>query len=323
MPQAPEFWSRTGLVSDLLLPLAWSHAALGAARRRLVQPWHASVPVLCVGNLVTGGAGKTPVVLSLAQILREAGKAPHILSRGYGGSLHGPLRVDPAKHTAVEVGDEPLLLAEAAPTWIGADRARSARAAIAAGAEMLLLDDGFQNPMLHQDLGLLVIDGAYGLGNGRVIPAGPLREPASSGVARAQALVVVGADRIDFAPGDKLLLAARLVPQEAADLAGRKVIAFAGIGRPEKFFLTLRELGSELIAAYPFPDHHRYREGELAGLADAARGADALLVTTEKDCMRLTPQWRARMRTLKVVIEWSDRAALLSLLVPLLGAARG
>jgi len=323
MLQAPEFWTRTGLASDLLLPLAWSHAALGAARRRFAQPWHASVPVLCVGNLVAGGAGKTPVVLSLAQILRDTGKAPHILSRGYGGSLAGPVRVDPARHSADEVGDEPLLLAEAAPTWIGADRTQSARAAIAAGAELLLLDDGFQNPALHQDLALVVIDGAYGLGNGRVIPAGPLREPAAVGMARAQAVVVVGRHRADLAPQGKPVLAARLVPCAADDLKGQKLLAFAGIGRPEKFFATLRELGAEMAATRAFADHHRYDEAELTRLMAEAGRRHAQLITTEKDRVRLSPPWRERIRALKVAIEWEDRVALLRLVAPLLSATHG
>jgi tetraacyldisaccharide 4'-kinase len=323
MPQAPEFWTRSGLLSDLLLPLAWSHAALGAARRRRRPSWRASVPVLCVGNLVAGGAGKTPVALSLAPILHAAGKAPHILSRGYGGSLEGPVQVDPVRHSASETGDEPLLLAQAAPVWIGRDRVASARAAIAAGAQILLLDDGFQNPTLHQDLALVVIDGAYGLGNGRVIPAGPLREPATDGLARAQAIVLIGDDRTGIARCGKPLLTARLEPRGAADLKGQRVVAFAGIGRPEKFFATLRALGAELVAAHPFPDHHTYREVELARLSAEASAQRAQLITTEKDRVRLTPPWRERIRALKVEIVWDDMAALMRVLAPVLDLRHG
>jgi tetraacyldisaccharide 4'-kinase len=323
MPQAPEFWGRSGLLSDLLLPLAWSYAALGAARRRRRPSWQASVPVLCIGNLVAGGAGKTPVALSLAPILRAAGKVPHILSRGYGGSLTGPMQVDPARHSAAETGDEPLLLAQAAPTWIGADRVASARAAIAAGAQILLLDDGFQNPTLHQDLSLVIIDGAYGLGNGRVIPAGPLREPAAGGLARAQAIVLIGDDRTGIARCGKSLLTARLDPRGADDLKGQKIVAFAGIGRPEKFFATLRALGADLVTTHPFPDHHPYRESELARLVAEASTQGALLVTTEKDRVRMTPPWRARIRVLKVEIVWDDVAALMRLLAPVLALRHG
>jgi len=310
MPQAPEFWQRRGLLSDLLLPLAWGHAALSAARRQATRPWYADVPVLCVGNLVAGGAGKTPVVLSLARLLTDAGRKPHILSRGYGGRLRGPLRVDPARHTASEVGDEPLLLARAAPTWIGSDRVASARAASAAGAELLVLDDGFQNPALHYDLSLLVVDGSYGLGNGRVIPAGPLREPAATGLARAQAVVLIGDGDMPEMLRGVTALRARLLPVDAAELGAKKVVAFAGIGRPEKFFTTLEELGAILLARRAFPDHHAYSEAELAALAEAASREGAVLVTTEKDCVRISPPWRERVRALAVTVDWADRDAL-------------
>jgi len=323
MLETPEFWAKPGLISGLLLPLAWSHAALGAMRRRFSHAWHASVPVLCVGNLVAGGAGKTPVSLSLAQIIGQAGIAPHILSRGYGGSLAGPLRVDPARHSAAEVGDEPLLLAQAAPTWIGHDRAASARAAIAEGAQILLLDDGFQNPALHQDVALVVIDGAYGLGNGRVIPAGPLREPADRGLARAQAVVVMGKPQASLALAGKTVLRAKLAPRGGDDFKGKKVIAFAGIGQPKKFFETLREVGAELAATHAFADHHTYRDTELARLAAEASEQGAALVTTEKDAVRVAPAWRHRLCVLKVEVEWEDKAALLRVLAPVMGPRHG
>ena len=195
--------------------------------------------------MTAGGAGKTPVVLSLAALFRARGQQPHILSRGYGGSLKGPLRVDPARHTADEVGDEPLLLAAAAPTWIGADRVASAQAAIAAGADLLLLDDGFQNPALAYDVSLIVIDGGFGFGNGRVMPAGPLREPIARALERASAAVIVGASAHTVAFDHLPVLGARLVPLEADDLKAARVVAFAGIGRPAKFFATLRELGAD------------------------------------------------------------------------------
>lgn len=323
MPSAPKFWAKPCLLSDLLLPLAWGHAALGSLRRRVTHPWHAGVPVLCVGNLVAGGAGKTPVTLSLAGILTQAGLSPHILSRGYGGSLTGPERVDPARHTAAEVGDEPLLLAQAAPTWIGHDRIASARAAIAAGAQILLLDDGFQNPALHQDLALIVIDGAYGLGNGLVIPAGPLREPAETGLARASAVVLMGDNRTGITFPGKTVLKARLVARGAADLKGKELVAFAGIGQPKKLASTLEEVGATVVTLHAFADHHPYRETELARLAAEATGKGAALVTTEKDAVRLTPSWRQHIRTVKVEVAWEDRAALLDVLEPFLGHPDG
>jgi tetraacyldisaccharide 4'-kinase len=312
----PEFWARQGLLPSLLRPLAWAYAAGGAARRAWIHPWRAPVPVICVGNLVAGGAGKTPVALSLAQKLRERGAGVHLLSRGYGGSLDGPLAVDPARHVASQVGDEPLLLAAMAPCWVARDRVAGAKAAIAVGAKLLLLDDGLQNSTLAKDLSLLVIDGGYGFGNGHVLPAGPLREPLDVGLARADAVVLVGEDELGVAPllTDKTVLRARLVPENASEFAGKPVVAFAGIGRPSKFFATLEELGARLMARHAFPDHHRYRESELSRMNEEADAAGAMLVTTAKDAARLTPTWRAKLCVLSVVVVWDDAQALDTLL---------
>lgn len=315
-PPTPEFWARPGAVPRLLQPLAWGFAAAGAMRRALARPWHAPVPVICVGNLVAGGAGKTPVTLSLAGRLAARGVAVHILSRGYGGSIVGPERVDPARHGAAEVGDEPLLLAQAAPCWVARDRVASAKAAAAAGATLLLLDDGFQNPALAKDLSLLVVDGGYGFGNGHVLPAGPLREPVAAGLARADAVALIGADEAGVTPrlAGKPVLRACLVAENAADFAGRAVIGFAGIGRPAKFFATLEALGARLVARHAFPDHHPYGENELRRLQRAADAAGALLVTTAKDAVRLPLRWRTRTRILTVRVAWDDEAALDTLL---------
>jgi tetraacyldisaccharide 4'-kinase len=311
----PEFWSRPGLVPSLLEPAAQAYAALGAARRALATPYRATVPVICVGNLVVGGAGKTPVVESLTRLLVSRGRHPAILSRGYGGGAAGPVQVDPARHDAAAVGDEPLLLARTAPVWVARNRAAGARAAIAAGADCLVMDDGFQNPSLVKDLSLLAVDGGYGFGNGRVLPAGPLREPASQGLARADAVVLIGEDRAGMLPRlRKPVLRAALLPRNGGDFAGVSVIAFAGIGRPEKFFATLEAVGARLFGRHAFPDHHPYGDDELQRLTDAAAAQGARLVTTEKDWMRLAPGWRARIATLAVTVAWQDEAALLTLL---------
>jgi tetraacyldisaccharide 4'-kinase len=323
MPQAPEFWAQPGLISDLLSPLGWAYGAAARARRALARPARLGAPTICVGNLTAGGAGKTPVVLSLAALLREKGRKPHILSRGYGGTRKGPLQVDPARHGASEVGDEPLLLAAAAPTWIGADRIASARAAIAAGADLLLLDDGFQNPALHYDIALIAIDGGYGIGNGRVMPAGPLREPIAPALLRATAAVVIGDNEALLALEGLPVLSAEIAPVDGAALRGARVFAFAGIGRPAKFFATLAACGADIAWTRDFPDHHSYRDGELVALAAAAQAKGATLVTTEKDWVRLSPAWREKIRALKVELRWSDQAALERVLAPVMGMTHG
>ncbi len=315
--RAPEFWERRGILSGLLQPLAAAHALAGIARRLLIPAWRAAVPVVCVGNLVAGGAGKTPVVISLADLLTGQGRLPHILSSGYGGALHGPLRVDPSRHDAADVGDEALLLARAAPTWVARDRAAGARHAIAAGAELLVLDDGFQNPSLAKDLSFIVVDGGYGFGNGRLIPAGPLRESISSGLARAQAAILIGADTSGAAArlnGFVPILRARLVAQGAEDLVGRPVFAFAGIGRPAKFRATLTELGARIVGAQDFPDHHPYREAELRRILALANAAGALPVTTAKDWVRLPQAFRPEIRAVEVTLDWAQTAPLIELL---------
>lgn len=313
--RAPEFWARPdSAATRLLAPLACAWTMAGRARRHLVRPAHVPVPVICVGNLVAGGAGKTPVVAALARYLGASGVAAHILTRGYGGWRPGPLRVDPTRQGFAEVGDEALLLAREAPTWIARDRRAGAWAAVAAGARIILMDDGFQNPSLHKDHSILVIDGNYGLGNGRVMPAGPLREPPGDGLARADACILIGADRAGIAralPADLPLHRARLVPAAGgADLGGRRLLAFAGIGRPAKFFATLRDLGADPAVAQSFPDHHRFREDELLRLEALAAGLGARLVTTDKDAVRLPPSWRARVAVLRVTVAWEDVAAI-------------
>jgi tetraacyldisaccharide 4'-kinase len=318
----PEFWSHGGAWSALLAPAGWLFGAAGTVRRAVTRPWRAPVPVLCVGNLVVGGAGKTPVALDLAQRLAARGAVPHILTRGYGGSLPGPIRVDPAQHSYREVGDEALLLARVAPTWICADRVQSARSAIAAGATVLVLDDGFQNPSLVQDLKFLVVDSVYGLGNGRLIPAGPLREPAASGFARADAIVLMGDGPGDFArlAGGPPVLRACLTPTaEAPALTGARVVAFAGIGRPEKFFATLGLFDAEVVGRHPFPDHQPYSQLMLEGILAEAERAAARVVTTEKDWVRVPAELRQRIIPIPVRISWdtvSEVTALLGKLLP-------
>ncbi len=310
--KTPGFWTKFSLVSTLLLPLSGLYFLGAQVRPLLTKPVKVNVPVLCVGNLTAGGAGKTPTVVALVEFLRELGAVPHVLSRGYGGSLSGPLQVDPDKHSAGEVGDEPLLLARHAPVWIGKDRVASAKAAIVAGATVLIMDDGFQNPSLNKDLSLLVVGGSYGFGNQRLLPAGPLREGLSSGLARSQGMLIIGEDVHnvgEYAEG-KALLKARIQADNAASqrLNGQDVVAFAGIGLPEKFRKTLEALGANVVSFQAFADHHKFTISEIEALIGKAKDLDVPLVTTEKDWVRLPEKLRASVQQLPIEVVFEDEA---------------
>jgi tetraacyldisaccharide 4'-kinase len=289
----PAFWWRPDS-GGLLAPLAAIYGAVAWSRIQ-GQGASAGVPVICLGNLTVGGAGKTPAALAVAHLLLEARERPFFLSRGYGGKLVGPLRVDPAFHHSADVGDEPLMLARLAPTIVARDRVAGARLARSAGAGIIVMDDGFQNPSLAKDLAILVVDGRRGIGNGRVIPAGPMRAPLDIQVARAGALVVVGppdgaAKVLDTARRHGVAVFHGRLEADRSSLAalgGRKVLAFAGIGDPEKFFTTLAEAGVAVADRSSFADHHRYTAKEAQALLARAQAQNLMLITTEKDHVRL------------------------------------
>jgi tetraacyldisaccharide 4'-kinase len=312
--RAPDFWRRDGPPARLLAPLGQMFGQAGRLRRRWIVPRRAPVPVICVGNLTVGGAGKTPVALALAERLLARGERPHFVTRGYGGRARGPLRVDPARHDCALVGDEALLLAARAPTWLARDRLAGADAAARAGAGLVILDDGFQNPWLAPDVALLVVDGGYGFGNRRLLPAGPLREPMADGLSRATAVVRIGADRVGIdrlLPAELPCLAAELRPAPAAPaVAGRRVLAFAGIARPEKLFTTLSAAAAELVGCEAFADHHRYRRAEIERLLARAAREEAFCITTSKDAVRLPADLRARIAVLPIAVSWRHPAAL-------------
>ncbi len=323
--KAPGFWYREpGLAARVLSPVGSLYAGAGRWRIDRAQPARAGVPVICVGNVVAGGAGKTPVAIAVARHLIAAGHRPHFLSRGYGGRKAGPLRVDPATHDARAVGDEPLLLAAEAPCWVSRNRPAGARAAVADGAGVLVMDDGFQNPTLHKDVSLLVVDGESGFGNGRMIPAGPLRERPVDAISRASAAILMGEDTSGIGAllkrYDLPVIRARIVPEgETGWLRGRPVIAFAGIARPEKFFDTLRGLGATLVARFAFADHQAISADEVMRMVDLAAEADAVLMTTSKDQVRLPAEARQMVTSLPVTVEWADEPALVTALRPVLG----
>ncbi len=301
--QAPEFWQDRRLVARLLAPAGWVFAAGGWLRQLRARPVVVPVPVLCVGNLVAGGAGKTPTVLALAEILQA--RRPHILTRGYRGRLAGPVQVDAFRHTIADVGDEPLLLTRRWPTWVSRDRVAGAQAAAAAGAGVILMDDGFQNPALAKTLSVLVVDAAQGIGNGYCIPAGPLREPVSRGLRRADAVVLIGGGELPFVWRGPVFRAAVAPYDDAGQWRGRRVVAFAGIGRPGKFFATLDALGADVYARHAFADHHVYTGQEIERMTrDLPDGAS--LVTTEKDHVRLPQEWQGRVAALPVRLQFAE-----------------
>lgn len=303
-PSTPTLGDR--VLSYLLAPFAALYSAGALIRQRMVVPERISVPVICIGNFTAGGAGKTPTAIAIAQRLETNGETPHFVSRGYGGQEAGPVRVDAERHSSTDVGDEPLLLSRHGPTWVSQDRIAGALAAERAGASVVLLDDGFQNPALHKDLSLLVVDTGAGIGNGSVLPAGPLREPIAAALKRTHGIVALGTDAlpIDLARRAEEtsipVFRATLQPDDevGASLTGDKWVAFAGIGRPEKFFSTLRGMGAILIQTRPFPDHHPFSEKDAQALLDLAGREEARLITTEKDAVRLQKAGSAMVQKL-------------------------
>jgi len=313
----PGFWYRpASFKSHMLRPLAALYGAI-AARRLKRRGTDAGIPVVCVGNYHGGGAGKTPMVLALARLLQELDETPVVLSRGYRGRMRGPVRVDPAHHTAADVGDEPLMLASQLPVVVARDRVDGVVLAKSMAASVILMDDGFQNPAVKKDVSLIVIDSARGLGNGQVMPAGPLRAPLPAQIERTDALVVIGdgngADALaaEIAARGKPVLRARFVADDAslAALRGKRVLAFAGIGDPARFFNTLRDNGIDVVRGRTFADHHAFSPKEIEALLAEARRDGLVPVTTEKDLARL-PDKAGEIVPFKVTLAFDDAGGL-------------
>lgn len=333
--RAPGFWWRPpGALARLLSPLGWLYGAI-TLRRMRGRGSDPGVPVICVGNFVAGGAGKTPTAIALAGLLARRGETPFVLMRGYGGSLSGPVEVHAAHHAARAVGDEPLLMARHARTVVARDRAAGAVLARALGASVIVMDDGLQNPTLAKRLRLAVVDGTSGVGNGYCLPAGPLRAPLGGQLGETDAVLVIGAG----APGEAVMAAAQTrgvavmqarldpAPDAAGRLKGQAVLAVSGIGRPDKFAATLREAGARIVAERAFGDHHAYTQGDVAALVDEALLYDCLIATTEKDIVKLGPLWpdaqRDRLLPVPVTLVFAQPERIGAMVAAVLPAGSG
>lgn len=329
--RAPNFWftlpTRPAFMARVLTPIGALYAMATARRLKTGPAIKIELPVICVGNLNAGGTGKTPTVIALISHLQEKGHIPHVVSRGYGGNLTGPVRVDPIKHTASHVGDEPLLLAAFAPTWVARDRAEGSEFARLAGADVIILDDGFQNPTPHKDISIIVVNAGKGFGNGRCIPAGPLREPVSIGLKRADFVLSIGPpdEQSNFSTiwADQIPIphiSAHLRPLPTGmDWQDTPFFAFAGIAHPEKFFATLRDLGADLVHQQALDDHQPLTSALMTRLEKQAGELGAQMVTTEKDSVRLPRKFRTKVLVLPVRLEiddWSELDRALAKVTP-------
>lgn len=336
MASAPSFWyGKPGMLARALIPLSAIFAWVARSRAARITPYRSKLPVICLGNFTAGGGGKTPTAIAIAKMLQAQGLRPCFLTRGYGGKLQGPHLVGETD-SAEEVGDEPLLLAGVAPTVIAANRADGAKFIEALDANVIVMDDGFQNPQLEKDLSLIAVDSGRGIGNGYVLPAGPLRAPLEEQMDHADALVVIGeigkaaSLAEDFTEAGKPVFSARIVPQgDSRWLGVLPVIGFAGIARPEKFFMTLQSSGARLEGRRAFPDHHRFTEKEAASLLKAAQEQKCMLVTTEKDWVRLSEdresqlgELKFRSRPLPIALQFEDEPGVSGLLAAAIAKAR-
>ena len=309
MIKTPEFWNNKGVASTALLPLATIWATATHLRDRLAKQVSADLPVICIGNLTAGGTGKTPLVSLLYDQLTEAAKSPVIMSRGYGGSQKGPLWVDGMLHTAADCGDEPLMLAEGRDVIIGRDRVLAAQAISNRGIhDIILMDDGLQHPYLAKDMTIGVFDGSAGIGNGRLLPAGPMRVAFDDGVASLDIAFINGDDEHDLTKainGRVPIMTGNVVadPTIIADLGDAPLLAFAGIGRPQRFFRTIEKVGGNLVQSLAFADHHPYTQSDLTRLQEDAIRLGASLITTQKDWIRLPSEWRERISFLPITMQ--------------------
>lgn len=303
--KAPNFWYKKSLVSIFLMPLGWIYGRIVQWRLNQKKP-ELSVPVICVGNLTMGGSGKTPVVLSLVEVLKNQGHVPHILTRGYGGKDWQSVQVDLKHHSSNDVGDEPILLASHAPTWVGRDRYASGQQAILAGATILVMDDGLQNPGLYQDVKIGVFDGEIPFVNKATFPAGPLREDFKKGLKRLDVMLLLNFSDKPIWADVKRSIYGQTITDQRPDCSS--YVAFAGIGYPDKFFSLLKRTGFTVIKKFYFPDHHVYSTKDIVMLTETAKNLQAQLITTEKDLVKLSKNVKKNIQSLKIRLEldWTE-----------------
>lgn len=303
--KTPEFWQNNNLIASLLTPLGELYALATKLRIKCKKPKKVNIPVICIGNLTAGGTGKTPTAISLALMLQNYGIYSNFVSRGYHGTLQN-IQVNPTQHTPQQVGDEPLLLAQIAPTFINANRYQGALMAQNNQAECILMDDGFQNPSLYKDLSFIVIDGSVGFGNKKCIPAGPLREHIKDGIKRAHAVLIIGEDCYNLSSTLPLPCFKGKIVSYSPQIENNRVVAFAGIGRPQKFYTSLQELGIEIVKTFDFPDHHYYTTEELQNIINFAKENKAQAITTSKDFVKIPNELKDNFKVLNIGIQWEN-----------------
>ncbi len=307
--KTPTFWNKKSLLAYMLSPLGWLYNFATLLRIAIKKPYKAEIPVICIGNLTAGGTGKTPVSIAVADILSKKGQTPFFISRGYGGKLSGVL-VNNKIHTPTEVGDEPLLLSQSANVCINHNRAEAAKLAIANGAQILIMDDGFQNPTLYKDLSFLVFNGKFGIGNGMALPAGPLRETFNSGIKRADAIIIIGKDETNLSQKTTLPIFYADIKEEKPQTSNPNVYAFAGIGYPEKLYQSLKNVGLNVVKTKDFPDHHFYTKAELEDIIQTAKNENLDIFTTSKDYVKIPADLQPYFNVLNIKISWHDQKAL-------------
>ena len=305
--KTPQFWYKPpGILSASLAPLGWVYSNIASRIRSFKKSHKFSVPIISIGNIVCGGAGKTPVALSLAKLLQSKEFIVHFVTRGYKGIEIGPLKVDPTQQTYQEVGDEALLLAQQAPTWVAKKRGDGIKKAIENGAEIVILDDGHQTSGLVKDLSLVVIDSLQDFGNGYPLPAGPLRENLKEGLKRADGFIYIGEKTpLSLQPCFKATLELK-----SLILSKKRAVAFCGIGFPQKFYRSVKDMNFNLVAMESFPDHYAYKEEDLLRLEKLAQSHDAILITTRKDWIKINPSWQERLYVLDMSIQFQDEVEL-------------